>query len=290
MFFTDPGIDHNLTAAIAAGACSAISKYAAPAAMLRSLRLMAKSGVPLEPSAFSQTGKEADRDGKIEKMLELLTPRERQIARLVSEGMSNKEIARRLDVSQGTVKVHLHNIFQKLEITNRTVLATISWLQRTSGFGALAAGLSGVRNCRRTQGGGRKQHACAWRWPRSGGPSTPEMRSGRRPFSSISSSRNGRDARVYGEGLACQSSPSDRPCGSNGGAPRGRAIPGLEILERGWCGRIGHEQSSCPSAGGNDRHRDWRRRSPGTSNPAACFQLDVDPRRLLAPSPQSPVR
>jgi DNA-binding NarL/FixJ family response regulator len=138
VFFTESDTDHDLTAAIAAGACSAISKYAAPGTMLQSLRLMTKSGVLLKQSDLSPTGKEADGGGKIEKMLELLTPRERQIARLVSEGMSNKEIARRLDVSQGTVKVHLHNIFPKLEITNRTVLATISLLQRTSGFGALA--------------------------------------------------------------------------------------------------------------------------------------------------------
>lgn len=138
VFFTESEGSPDLTAAIAAGACSAISKYVAPGTMLRSLRLMTKSGVSLEPSDLAPAGKQADGGDKIEKMLELLTPRERQIVRLVSEGMSNKEIARRLDVSQGTVKVHLHNIFQKLEITNRTVLATISWLQRTSGFSALA--------------------------------------------------------------------------------------------------------------------------------------------------------
>ncbi|MDD1530079.1 DNA-binding response regulator [Bradyrhizobium sp. WBOS7] len=138
VFFTESDADHDLTAAIAAGACSAISKYAAPGAMLRSLRLMAKSGVSLEQTDLVPTGPDDDGGGKLEKMLERLTSRERQIVRLVAEGMSNKEIARRLDVSQGTVKVHLHNIFQKLEITNRTVLATISWLQRTSGFSALA--------------------------------------------------------------------------------------------------------------------------------------------------------
>lgn len=135
VFFTES--DAGLTAAIAAGTCSAISKYAAPVTMLRSLRLMAKSGVSLQQRDLSPVENAAE-DGKIEKMLTLLTDRERQIARLVSEGMSNKEIARELNVSQGTVKVHLYNIFQKLEITNRTVLATIALLQRTSGLGALA--------------------------------------------------------------------------------------------------------------------------------------------------------
>ncbi|MBR1177603.1 response regulator [Bradyrhizobium sp. KB893862 SZCCT0404] len=138
VFFTES--DHDLTGAIAAGTCSAISKYAAPDTMLRSLRLMAKRGVLLQQSDLSPADKGAD-TGKIEKMMELLTQRERQIVRLVSEGMSNKEIARKLDVSQGTVKVHLYNIFQKLEITNRTVLATIALLQRTSVFGTLALAL-----------------------------------------------------------------------------------------------------------------------------------------------------
>ncbi|WP_245454509.1 response regulator transcription factor [Bradyrhizobium sp. RP6] len=138
VFFTESESDHHLTAAIAAGACSAISKYASPDTMLRSLRLMTKRSVGSEQSDLCPTGKEADGGGKIEKMLELLTPREHQIARLVSEGMSNKEIARQLDVSPGTVKVHLHNIFQKLEITNRTVLATLALLRGPSGSGTLA--------------------------------------------------------------------------------------------------------------------------------------------------------
>lgn len=59
-------------------------------------------------------------------VLSALTPRERQIMRLVSEGLSNKEIGRRLNIVDGTIKVHLHNIFLKLEISNRTMLAALS--------------------------------------------------------------------------------------------------------------------------------------------------------------------
>src|SRR4051794_23548228 len=61
-----------------------------------------------------------------ENVLGRLTDRERQIMRLVSEGLSNKEIGRRLNIVDGTIKVHLHNIFQKLEISNRTVLAALA--------------------------------------------------------------------------------------------------------------------------------------------------------------------
>ncbi|MCJ9699526.1 LuxR C-terminal-related transcriptional regulator [Bradyrhizobium sp. SHOUNA76] len=138
VLFTESEADHDLTAAIAAGASSVISKHASSDTMLRLLRLMTKRSDSPEQSDLLPADEGADGGGKVETMLELLTHRERQIVRLVSEGMSNKEIARQLNVSPGTVKVHLYNIFQKLEITNRTVLATLALLQRPSGFGHLA--------------------------------------------------------------------------------------------------------------------------------------------------------
>ena len=55
-----------------------------------------------------------------------LTTRERQIVLVLAEGLTNKEIARRLRLTEGTVKVHLHNIYQKLGISNRTALAILT--------------------------------------------------------------------------------------------------------------------------------------------------------------------
>ena len=52
-----------------------------------------------------------------------LTPREQQIVDLISLGLSNKEVGRQLDLHEGTVKVHLHNIYTKIGIANRTALA-----------------------------------------------------------------------------------------------------------------------------------------------------------------------
>jgi DNA-binding CsgD family transcriptional regulator len=60
-----------------------------------------------------------------EKAVPALTDRERQIIGLVSEGLSNKEIGRRLKITDGTVKVHLHTLFEKLEVSNRTALAVV---------------------------------------------------------------------------------------------------------------------------------------------------------------------
>jgi two-component system nitrate/nitrite response regulator NarL len=55
--------------------------------------------------------------------IDLLTARERQIVRVMAEGLTNKEIAQRLKLAEGTVKVHLHHIYRKLGIANRTALA-----------------------------------------------------------------------------------------------------------------------------------------------------------------------
>jgi two-component system nitrate/nitrite response regulator NarL len=57
--------------------------------------------------------------------LALLTEREREIMLLVSEGFSNRGAGRRLNISEGTIKVHLHHIYQKLSITNRASLAAL---------------------------------------------------------------------------------------------------------------------------------------------------------------------
>ena len=51
-----------------------------------------------------------------------LTQREREIVDLISRGLSNKEVGRQLNLQEGTVKVHLHNICTKLEVPNRTAL------------------------------------------------------------------------------------------------------------------------------------------------------------------------
>lgn len=51
-----------------------------------------------------------------------LTPREIEVAKLVTEGFSNKEIAKDLDVALVTVKFHLQNIFKKMEFKSRVQL------------------------------------------------------------------------------------------------------------------------------------------------------------------------
>jgi DNA-binding NarL/FixJ family response regulator len=51
-----------------------------------------------------------------------LTKREAEIARLVSQGLANKVVAGQLGVREGTLKIHLHNIYRKLRVSNRAGL------------------------------------------------------------------------------------------------------------------------------------------------------------------------
>jgi len=61
-------------------------------------------------------------DGQPQRKNPPLTAREQDVDRLVVSGLSNKSIAHRLKLREGTVKVHLHNIYQKLGISSRVKL------------------------------------------------------------------------------------------------------------------------------------------------------------------------
>ncbi len=52
-----------------------------------------------------------------------LTNREREVLALVAQGKRNRQIAEALTITEGTVEVHLHNIFQKLDVSTRTQAA-----------------------------------------------------------------------------------------------------------------------------------------------------------------------
>ena len=56
----------------------------------------------------------------------LLTARELEIVRLVAEGLRNREIGARLFISEGTVKVHLHNVYEKLAVDSRVALVRLA--------------------------------------------------------------------------------------------------------------------------------------------------------------------
>ncbi|WFU78286.1 response regulator transcription factor [Bradyrhizobium sp. CIAT3101] len=120
-----PAEDRDLVLSDAFDGCSVILKEASADALVQSLRQIA-NGVRIVPPSSTDQIAPAAQASNSENALTVLTDRERQIIRLVSEGLSNKEIGRRLNIADGTIKVHLHHIFQKLEISNRTALAALA--------------------------------------------------------------------------------------------------------------------------------------------------------------------
>lgn len=62
------------------------------------------------------------RESELKRLSRLLTPRELEIVRLAAEGLRNREISGRLTITEGTVKIHLHNIYEKLGVTGRPQL------------------------------------------------------------------------------------------------------------------------------------------------------------------------
>lgn len=65
-----------------------------------------------------------------DELSEVLSHREREVVALVARGLSNKEVARQLRLREGTVKIHLHNIYRKRDVDGRSALIADS--QRVS--------------------------------------------------------------------------------------------------------------------------------------------------------------
>jgi DNA-binding NarL/FixJ family response regulator len=122
VFFANCIEAHDYETLIAAGASAVLPQDTNLEALVETLRRLADGRRP--PSTEQVVGQEPSTTA--EKSVTALTERERQIMRLVSEGLSNKEIGRRLNLTGGTIKVHLHHVFQKLEVGNRTALAALA--------------------------------------------------------------------------------------------------------------------------------------------------------------------
>jgi two-component system, NarL family, nitrate/nitrite response regulator NarL len=139
VFFTASVQDRELVMSAAAGAYGVILKDVALEILVQSLQQVA-CGHRLLPLPSSDQAVPREREQRniaiAENLLTVLTDRERQIMALVSEGLSNKEIGRRLNIACGTIKVHLHHVYQKLEISNRTVLAAFA-ISHNDGAGVL---------------------------------------------------------------------------------------------------------------------------------------------------------
>jgi two-component system nitrate/nitrite response regulator NarL len=112
--------------AVSAGANGYISLSLSDEEFVASLRLLATGQVVVTGPVVSSLADVAASVPATANGFSRLTGRETQIAELVSSGLTNIKIADRLQLKDGTVKVHVRNIFRKLGIANRTELTRLA--------------------------------------------------------------------------------------------------------------------------------------------------------------------
>ena len=115
-----------ILAALEAGAVGYLLKDTEPEDVIRALRDAADGGVPLSPKAARALLPGNRPAGN--PTTDALSARERQVLSLVAVGLPNKSIARRLTISEKTVKAHLTRVFSVLGVSDRTSAAL--WAQR----------------------------------------------------------------------------------------------------------------------------------------------------------------
>jgi two-component system nitrate/nitrite response regulator NarL len=127
VFLTALATDDQILTAIANGAKGIVLKDAAFESLVACVREVA-AGRQWFPVDLVETALRRDTQQRAEsrRFVQRLTEREQEIVLLVAEGLSNKEIARRINLTEGTIKIHLHNIYDKLEVPNRTALTALA--------------------------------------------------------------------------------------------------------------------------------------------------------------------
>ncbi len=112
-----------ILAALDAGASGYLLKDAEPDELFSGIRAAAAGESPLAPTAASallRARQAGDQPNE-------LTEREREVLALVAEGLSNKQVARRLEISEKTVKTHLTNIYHRIDVVSR--VEAVLWAQ-----------------------------------------------------------------------------------------------------------------------------------------------------------------
>ena len=115
--------EEELIEAVHLGVQGIVLKEMAPQLLVQCVRKVYAGEQWLELRSIRQAlGKMLRREAGMREAAETLTSQEITIVRMVAKGMRNKEIAEKLYITEGTVKVHLHHIYEKLHIDNRLAL------------------------------------------------------------------------------------------------------------------------------------------------------------------------
>ncbi|KZM73938.1 DNA-binding response regulator [Nocardia terpenica] len=130
LVLTTFGLDEYVYAALESGAAGFLLKDAPPAELARAVEVVAAGDAILAPAVTKRlldtfaTG--GAKRAQARDQLDELTEREREVAMAVATGASNADIARRLHMSEATVKVHVSRTISKLGLDNRTQVAILA--------------------------------------------------------------------------------------------------------------------------------------------------------------------
>jgi len=124
-------VQEDLVQYVEAGVCGFVLKDATFDDFLETIRSVARGANVLPPdltrSLFTQIVEHATRKRKGNPFTSVrMTGREREVIALISEGLSNKDIAQRLHLATDTVKSHVHNILEKLALHTRLEIASFA--------------------------------------------------------------------------------------------------------------------------------------------------------------------
>lgn len=116
--------DEEVVDAVRLGVGGIVLKEAAPRQLLQAVRTVAAGGDYIDESSIRKAlDRMLRREAGNAEAARLLTARELEIVRLVASGLRNKQIGDKLSITEGTVKIHLHAIYQKLGVSGRVELS-----------------------------------------------------------------------------------------------------------------------------------------------------------------------
>lgn len=119
MMFTVYENDEKVLQALQAGAAGYLLKRTDPLRIIESIKELNQGGSPMSSSIARKVLNIFIHEKKRTKK-EILSNRENEVLELLADGLLYKEIAERLFISHGTVRQHIHNIYEKLHVSNRT--------------------------------------------------------------------------------------------------------------------------------------------------------------------------
>ena len=119
MMFTVYENDEKVLQALQAGATGYLLKRTKPQRILESIKELNDGGSPMSSNIARKLLHIFLDEKKVTKK-EILTDRENEVLQLLADGLLYKEIAERLNIVHGTVRQHIHNIYEKLHVQNRT--------------------------------------------------------------------------------------------------------------------------------------------------------------------------